>query len=288
MRQRFSILVLVLTPVLVAACSSGSPEELGGESGRGTYAERYLDYFLGSVGGEDAMELEETLFNEIQNRIVVCMKAEGFDYYPGADIGSVYGTAFSFDNEEEARSHGFGIVASYRELAESPPPNRNDDYLMALDPAARQAYGEAIDGDPEVPDDGCWGTAERDARESLGIASLVAAVDSDFYNEVLADPRMVDAEQEWVACVRATGFDTDAANLLELTAEFHQEFLAIVGPEAAVVGSGQTVLDSPAVAAFEAKEIEAALATLPCNQKRNEILATVQRELLTTYAGSDS
>ncbi len=235
-----------------------------------------MDYSLGTVGGDDAAELEERLFNEIQNRIAQCMKAEGFTYHPAVDIRSWYGTSFSFTTEQEATTHGFGIVAGAQEMALPPPLNRNDEYVMALDPAAQQAYSDAIDGDPSIPDDGCLGTAEHEAMESLGIADLVAATDSDFHHEVLADPRMISAEQEWVACVRKAGFDTNAANLSEFTAEFEKEFQDIVGP-----GNPQPDLDSPAVAAFQAKEIEAAIATLSCNQKRNEVLAEVERDILT-------
>ncbi len=274
--------VWLVASLMATGCSSSSEPESVNDSAPASFAERYLAYTLGTADTDEAAQVEQRLFNEIQNSIAACMKAEGFTYHPAVGIESVHGTTFSFTTEEEARAHGFGIVAAAREAAMPIPPNENDEYLMALDPAAQQAYGDAMDGDPYVPDDGCVGMAEQQAMEHLGIADLVAATGADFYEKVESDPRMVGAEQDWVACVRAEGFDTNATTMLEFVNEFVQEFQTIAGP-----ANPDADLNSPEVAAFQTKEIEAALATLPCNQKRNEVLANVERELLTTETGSN-
>ncbi len=189
------------------------------------------------------------------------MEQRGFDY-PAQINKSTPPLATDIGNRDWVASYGFGISTLPPPSAASSDPLA--DYVLSLPDASRRAFSEALGAEDT---EGCLRQGDREAREELGIAD----VDERFslMPSPLEDPRMQEAEAEWRECVSAVGVASN--DLLELIGSFSTRLTESASAPAAL-------------SALQKDEITTAVATFDCNAARNEVLATVTRDLLVSQS----
>lgn len=239
-----------------AAASEDQPETL----------DEYLGYDFDDPGAAAARD--EEYRRRAEEMVARCMAAEGFEYVPA--IRPVSSSNYeAYDVEEYVREEGFGITTWYgREsvfAAESDSwVNPNTAIVDSLSDSEKAVYYTVLNGAPtERSDAGGLGTA-------VGVAAEVEAgsegepVVNDAYgggctgaayreiygkqNEVLeqilpdleemwqgfeADPRHLQAEEDWRACMADRGHRYDNIDQMyeEIYEDFDARLDAIVGAD---------------------------------------------------------
>lgn len=255
-----------LLPVLIAALMWGTAG-----CGNATVSEpqeslstRYSQYIAGGLDSAETAEVEAIIFNEIQNEIAICMLSEGFEYVPEDDPTRFVTPPRAFFTAEDVEAHGFGIVASFRDLENATGIGINDIYVRDLDDANQQAYFDALEGETVGPQaGGCIGEAQATAFETLGISKINDLQAQGVLANVDENPLLVAADQEWRSCVSDLGISTGASSLPDYLVNLDDEFEAI------------DKSDEAAVQEFQDREIELASLMLDCNAKRNDVLVAV-------------
>jgi hypothetical protein len=205
---------------------------------------------------------------EIQEAIRACMAEAGFEYTPVDQTGSV--TVYDEQDEEErVRREGFGITTWHGELGESIQaaiPDEEEEFhdpnwdrVEAMSESEQQAYYEALHGseeeqrenatievDPETGEEigwsnvgfggGCDGEAHEAAYGGDGGQDLWEELQPAFdemYARVEADPRMVEHNAAWSACMAEAGFDHASAQQMHETVfeDFEARLEEILGPD---------------------------------------------------------
>lgn len=333
MRRLTGLLVVVL---VVGACSPGSPAVGNGNEAN---AESLADFF--GYGGDPADQ--QARFQEqeakLQETIRACMVDQGFEYIP-VDYGEEVFFEFDEQSEEErVREQGFGITTYFGNeeefFLEGPPEEQifvdpNDEIVQAMSESEQQAYYEALHGnfedeeltiDPDTGEEyyegfggGCYGQA---SEEIYGGGADVEALFQEIEPQmeemgarVQADPRMVELNQKWAACMSDRGYEfQDQVEMYTTVFEDFQKRLdAIVGPgggyadpfdgwteeeinrffeekseeeiEAFFVEFEQPVsdYDEAALAALQQEEIDLAVADFECRGDFMETMLEIQRE----------
>jgi len=223
----------IVMAVLAAACGPMTGEEAEGE-----------ELSLGGFGyGPSADVNPRAMEIEAQEKIAACMKAQGWEYTPYVNPAVLGGLELSdYDEEKYRKTHGFGIateVLRFKESVKSRDPldDPNAEITQAMSEEERAAYEAALYGDRvEEPsedelevmtdeervelaerrkgaDDGCFGEAWRQVLPDDSFREEFGGALDDAYERAATDPRLVEAEADWSACMakRGHGFGTPAA-----------------------------------------------------------------------------
>jgi hypothetical protein len=234
-------------PVVLAACSSGGGG--GGSAGAdpaasgsaGTGAEPGADEepqpspieeFMGwDVRRPTEMSEEDVQRNrEVEDRIVECMGAEGFEYIaqdPSADPAGL-SELDALPPDEFAAQYGYGITTIDREAAfdRAREADPNTAIVDGLSEAARRQYNEALNGAEQTaakfgeppPSEaeaearpGCRGQAEEavfGSQEKPPLPADLEAVRREIDalgDQVRSDPRVDAAAAAWADCMATAG-----------------------------------------------------------------------------------
>ena len=213
------VAVVGAAALLVAGCGDGN-----GDVGE----PQTLESFLGFDGDAAEMQAQaEAQQREMEEAIAACMAEEGFEYVP-RDTGAVFAQLEAdprqqLSEEEFREQYGYGISTIDRSemmVAPDPDDDPNHQIQQDMDEAEREAYQRALHGEPPEfdpdadPDDmvfepgGCQGEAMEEVQG--GQVAVFQELQSEFMElqqRIESDPRMVDAMQEWQACMREAGYD---------------------------------------------------------------------------------
>ena len=251
-----------------------------------------------------------------QELIRTCMAEEGFDYTPMTPPEESF-EVWSPENEEErVRTQGFGITTWYGnedqfdEGVEWEDPNQ--EMIDAMSETERTAYYEALWGSEEEQMEGAttevdpetgeeyqvtegWGAGcEGEASEAVyGDQAAVDELWQDLspemdamYERIQADPRIVEFEETWSACVAGAGFEYESREDMynEIFEDFQARFDEIVGPNGGYVDPFEGWTEEEIQAFFDEKtqdEIDAFFEEAQSVTDENidqEALAALQQE----------
>lgn len=197
MTARLSLLGLVVMVVLAAYGEQVSDAPAADQ-------EETLADFLGLPfsplsGPPDDPEAVREQFTRIEESIQQCMADQGFEYQPEIPPDSAFTPELS--EEERVRTYGFGITTWYgredesHELDEWVDPNQ--EMVEALSDSDRYAWIEALEG--------CvYGWSVE--IEEIWVREIADAFDAT-WEQFHADPRLVEADREWAACMTEAGYE---------------------------------------------------------------------------------
>jgi len=345
--RRGKTLVAVLTFVL-AACGGGGAAgsettEAGAEEVNGE--ESMADFF--GYGAEDP-EAAEVEYREqearIQEAIRLCMVEVGFEYQPMLPPEGSFGFVDDTDEEERVRTQGFGITTWYGNEETTATTavgeewvDPNQEMLDAMSDSEREAWYAALYGteeeqmegsqtevDPETGEEytvmeghgaGCQGEAyeaeygDQSASQELW-EELNPAMEA-MYEQVQADPRLIELDQEWSGCMAEAGFEYESPSAMgeAIYQDLQTRFDAIVGPNGGYADpmegwtseeidaffaektqeeieaffkeaeqSSQDNVDMEALAALQQEEIDLAVADFECRGDYYEVYQEVAED----------
>jgi hypothetical protein len=266
--RRWMTLVAVLAFVF-AACGGGggsdaATTEVGAEDDDGV--ESMADFF--GYANEDP-EAAEAQFREqearIQEAIRQCMVAVGFEYQPMVQPEGSFTVFDELDEEERVRTQGFGITTWYGNEETTATTvvgeewvDPNQEMLDAMSDSEREAWYAALWGteeeqmegatteiDPVTGEEytvtdgfgaGCQGEAnEAEYGDQSQVQDLWEGLNpamEAMYQQVQADPRLVELDQEWSACMAAAGHEYESPSQMSesIYLDLQTRFDAIVGP----------------------------------------------------------
>ncbi len=238
------------------------------------------------------VELEETLGfssdgilerqSRVENRIRECMRAQGFEYTPVdpfAQQQALTGKA-RLSEEEFIEQFGYGISTLLGRATEQADPNaRIRRSLSATDGAA---YDRALWGDnrgatfADAVDSGHFGElggCTKEASEAIFgggpvLTALVTKLD-ELDDSILADQRMVRAEEKWSRCMAQRGFRYGDPGDIEGDVEkrFTDIFGVGVRPGATAPPDPGTSYDRAALAELRRDEVRVATADHECEKQ---------------------
>lgn len=225
------------------------------------------------------------------------MRLEGFDYFPRRadsdkridDLGSDLSPA------RYAEEFGFGIGRALI-TGVAVGNSKEEEYLQFLNPTEREAYMIALNGeqalDPPGADvteiGGCRGEAVASVAKPVWFrhADWLESSSKKYYDRLVADPRIIALNQEWTSCMQQAGFDA-WSSVDDLSDSLSEEFGKLwdsFRPTKAF-NSGEEFLEAldeesaAAYAAFQAKEIELAVAAHKCSIINKETEIAIMNEL---------
>lgn len=260
----------VVVALAASACGGGgstgesagvAPDETAttGDTAPAAGDEETLADFFGWPTGDDpeAAQAEfEAQEARVQELVRACMVDQGFEYIPAVPPQGSF--AVMSDSEEEfVREQGFGITTWYgREDLNQPTEGTewvdpNQAVVEAMSDSEREAYYEALygppdQGEPQVDEEtgetiymmegfgaGCMGQAQEEAfgNQNALWEEMQPELD-EMWQRITADPRMVEANETWSACMADRGFDYPTPEGMYETVyeDFQKRFEEIVGP----------------------------------------------------------
>jgi hypothetical protein len=226
--------------------SSGDESSGSGEIDLGEDGELSLDDFMPGARAFDEDTDWRSEEMQIQQQIADCMAAEGFEYIPfvPSDVGG--GFVFDESDEEEyVKTYGFGIatwVLEQEQYSEENDPWANDpnrEIVEAMDEFEREEYYRILyGGEPEIIEntppeeidamsdeermeffdeayanwmpDGCESRAYEEAYGGEADMAFWEEFGQDFedlWSRAESDPRIVEAQAGWSACMAERGQD---------------------------------------------------------------------------------
>ena len=312
-----------LAAFVIAACGGGGaadPEGTGTTADDGV--ETMADFFGYGTDDPEAAEAEYRAQEaRIQEAIRACMAKAGFEYQPMVPPEDSFMVGEDWDEEEWVRTQGFGISTWYgnEEDTTSDVPERaeewvdpNQEMLDAMSESEQTAWYEALYGteeenmegatteiDPETGEEytmttgygaGCNGEAyEAEYGETAATDELWQEINpamEAMYQQVQADPRIVELDQEWSACMADAGYEYESMSAMQeaVYTDFQARFDEIVGPNGGFADPFADWTQAEIDAFFEEKsqeEIDAFFAEAEQASRENvdmEALAALQQE----------
>lgn len=269
------LLTIAAAVTLLTACGTGGGTSGDGDDGaaegdtsttsaeQDSGGEETLADFFG-YGSDDPEEAQARFRDEEARRqelIRACMAEEGFDYTPVMPPDSSFQAFGPGDEEEMARTQGFGITTWYgneeqfeqdmewedpnQEMIESMSDSERDAYYEALHGTEEeQMEGSTTETDPETGEEmtviegfgaGCEGEASEevygDQSETQELWEELQPEMEALNERIEADPRMVEYNEEWSACMAEAGFEYESRQQMfeSIFEEFQQRLDEIVG-----------------------------------------------------------
>lgn len=215
-----------------------------------------LSEFFGWGDGSDPAATEAEWRDQevrIQESIRQCMAEQGFEYQPmlPPERGVVV-DAGGESHEEWVEEHGFGVTTWFGNEEEFEDEgvaweDPNQEMLDAMSEAERQAWYEALYGteeeqmaDTTVTIDeetgetiyystgfgaGCQGQAyEAEYGKSQELWEELNPAMEEMWQRIEADPRVVEANENWAACMQEAGYEVTTRN--EMYETVYQDFQA--------------------------------------------------------------
>jgi len=264
------LLTTIATMMVLVSCGQGGGTTDGAADGPSTSVgdastgEDSLADFLG-YGTEDPEQAQAQYMDEEARRqelIRGCMAEEGFDYTPVMPPEDSFQAWNPEDEEEMVRTQGFGITTWYGNEDSFDPgiewEDPNQEMVEAMSETEREAFYAALYGseeeqmegsvteiDPETGEEmtyyegfgfGCEGEASEeiwgDQSQTQDLWEELSPEMDAMYQRVEADPRVVELNEEWSACMADAGFEFESRNQMYETVfeDFQQRFDEIVGP----------------------------------------------------------
>jgi hypothetical protein len=213
----------VALTLILAACGGGGDEPAAdlNDPTQGPLAK--LLGFDVSPADQRAKELE------VQQVLVECMKAEGWEYQP-VDYSSM-GGGFSEEYEEQisdpeayGEKYGYGVVRGYElqpDFDGGDFEDPNADYMNSLSMAEQQEYNAALYGEqsfvesdaidseepaefvmPSLEEQGCYGTAQLEVygESPLNDPDMQERLD-ELFEDTESDPAITEAYESWASCM---------------------------------------------------------------------------------------
>lgn len=300
------LLRMIAIVTLLAACGQGggtSTEESSDDdatttsessSSEQTDGEESLGAFFGWES--DNPEEDQARWRDEEARrqeaIRACMAEEGFDYIPVQQPEESYQVWGPENEEEMARTQGFGISTWYgnedqftEEAVEWEDPNQET--VEAMSESEREAYYEALYGseeeqmegatteiDPDTGEEyttfegsyygaGCDGQASEeiwgDQSQGEDLWQELEPEMTAMYERVQADPRIVALDEEWSECMADAGYEYESQNQMyetiyeETPGSLQARFNEIVGPNGGWVDPMEGWTEEEMEAFFEEK-----------------------------------
>ncbi|HEX8159129.1 MAG TPA: hypothetical protein VF526_17220 [Solirubrobacteraceae bacterium] len=255
--------------VLLAGCGSDPPPKKTSEVGGSI--EDQLGFTRKGITAAQA---------KVENRIAACMKEQGFEYVPAdpvAQQAALTGKPNMSDLEFE-QQFGYGISTLYGRG--NPQSDPNEKIRASLSGPDKTAYEQALTGGK--PDQtffnavdagdfsqlgGCTKTATDEAFGGTELLGTLQRKLDELDDSILADQRMVKANEAWTACMRtATGSSYEDSEAIE--SEIRTAFEKIV-PGAVAPGqvAAEGSYDKAALAALQHREVDLANKDLECEKK---------------------
>ena len=214
MTSRLVVCAAVALLVLSSCTQTPSPETPVGPD----QARSLADYLL----PQD--EVSDRPSEQLDDLIAACMAAAGFEYL-ASDPLEPGSTAY-------LARYGYGIVTPVVEglevqaddasIAESRPSEERIAYEEALwgasfDPASLPTDDDGLPIYPDFEEQGCDGRARSKliadgplpSAELVDVEAELTALLQGLDEEVRADPRVVQLEDEWSVCMKGEGYDFD-------------------------------------------------------------------------------
>lgn len=314
-------MTLVAVVALLVACGGGGGGAGDSEPEPTDGGEETMADFFGY--GTDDPEAAEAEFRDQEARVQEatrqCMAEAGFEYQPMVQPEGSFTMVDDMDEEERVRTQGFGITTWYgnEETTNTTVGGEewvdpNQEMLDAMSESEMEAWYAALYGteeeqmegsktevDPETGEEytvmegygaGCQGEASAaeygDQSKGQDLwEELNPAMDA-MYQQVQADPRIVELDQEWSACMAGAGFEYESMTKMQETMyeDFQARFEEIVGPDGGYADPFADWTQEEIDAFFEEKtqeEIDAFFAEAE-NATRDDIdmeaLAALQQE----------
>lgn len=297
-RVRKSVAALGLAALVMAGCGDGDEQE-----------PQTLQSFMGFDGDPAEMQAQaEAQQREMEEAIAACMAEEGFEYVP-RDTAGMFSQVEDHPrqqlSEEEFREqYGYGISTidpSEMMVAPDPDDDPNLQIQQEMDEAEREAYQMALHGEPREfdpdadPEDmvfepqGCQGEAMEEVQG--GQMAVFQELQSEFMElqqRIESDPRMVEALQDWQACMREAGYDYSERfepqnELFERMNELQQAAFEDVDPtEVDPDDPPEPDIDPDALEELQEDELAVAAAEGACT---DEHLADIELEVRAEHEG---
>ena len=297
------IYIVVLATILMSSCSEHNPDETQGRTLPGALLREAAG--LPDTVSEEIRTTAE-YYNNIEDAIFICMRLEGFNYFPRRVDGDKRVDALGFDlpSARYAEEFGFGIARGFI-TGFAVANDKEKEYLQAFNHKEREAYMIALNGeqalDPPgteiIEIGGCQGEARTTVEkpEWFKHANWLEASFNEYYDRLMADPRIIAIDQEWTSCMQHAGHDVwgsddDLRDSLieefgELSTNFRptrpfnsgEEFLEALDEESAAE-----------YAAFQAKEIELATAAHTCSMVNEKTVNSIMNELQAKILSTDA
>jgi hypothetical protein len=287
--------VLVLALGLVAAgCGGDSGSGSSGEASDGKA--QTVDETGRKLPGTKEFGLTEEQFashvEKVQTLIAECMTQAGFEYVP-ADVETIELAQSAvrvepgYTREEYKKRWGYGVSTRFDNVVkeiELGPQNLR--YIEGLSEADRAAYERTLYG--EDPDATFAFTFDEEDFSSTGGCTR-KAVEQVFTKEQLSenyqhpkdilienDPRVIEANANWVACMQSHGYDgyLDQDEIIE---EFEERLDALVGDQDPRTLTGAKL---QSLKEMQREEIAISLADLDCQIKHvDSVIREVEIEI---------
>lgn len=332
------VLVLVTIFAFVACGGSGGSNAEGDTATTAAAELESLASFLGYPSGDDpeaAQVFYEAQEQDLQELIRDCMVEQGFEYVPFV-YPQPEGAFGPFDQVEYAREQGFGITTWYgnEELQSTTTGvevvDPNQEIVSAMSESESTAYYEALygppdQGTPEVDEStgetiyvqegfgaGCQGQASEAIYGGQNRAYEEMSTElEDMYTRMQADPRITEANTEWVSCMSDRGHEYESLEKMyeSVYEDFQKRFEAIVGPNGGYVDplagmseaeiealfadmtdeeinafyqqaqeETESDIDQEALTALQQEEKELAVAAAECSVDLNELYMELSKE----------
>ncbi len=288
----------VVAAAALALTGCGSDDD-----GDATSPESLAGFLGGDMDQEQLMAQAQAEQREIEEAIAECMAEEGFEYIPSdlGDLPASFELREELSEEEFRAEYGYGISTLDAELFMG--PDAADDPNLAIqeemDDAEREAYERALsgemaefdpDGDPDemvFEPGGCQGEAFDEVQgERMEVFQELQPAFMELEERIQSDPRVVEAEQEWQACMQEAGYDfterfEPQGEIFEALNELQEQAFGALDPgEIDPAQPPQPELDPDALAELQERELELAAAEGACT---DEHLAEVDEEIRQEY-----
>jgi hypothetical protein len=236
---------------------------------------------------QDSMLAREA---KVQEKIRICMKAEGFDYIPEDPSQSRMQFKAGPDSESPAtlRKEGYGITNMPKRVSEpagAGGDNPNDAIREALSESDKEAYDIALFGQHEKREEGdrgavivrrqvggkgggpetepgCAGKAQRQVPG--GPEQFIDAMD-ELKERIGTDARMVAVEREWRECMTESGYDWDTPG--KIRDYLFGKLEAALGGEDGEIHFDADMASNAAVTALHQEELTIAKADADCREE---------------------
>lgn len=269
------IAIVVTTGVIAAACGGGASQDANLQG---------LDEQVGFDGSTVVVRQIRA-----ENLIRDCMRSQGFDYVPVdpvAQQAALVGSQGLSKDDFEAQ-FGYGITTLYEQRLQQAAAGPNEVVRSALSEADRAAYDRTLYGDDPTAtfavalDTGEFnrlgGCVKQATEEVFGGADLLYGLTDkldQLDEQILADPRMVKAVEQWSGCMRNAGYELQ--NPDEVDVVLQRKLEEIVGP----LDNQKSDYDRAALAALQREEVAMVTADLTCEDKH---ISTVEDKVQTEY-----
>ena len=291
-----------------------------------------LDQYLAPIWGTNVSPDEAAQRANAENArreelIAQCMHEAGFEYTPNPAVitptpETSADSIWRPDDRAWVEEFGYAAIVSPwtdlgrgEELGEAAvaniPQDPNQEFMNSLSETERQAYINALWGEPieiSMEEDanltmedrfammGCWGFAQgqlQTARPSDLVASdefapLFEAM-SEMYNSVYQRPEWIEIDRDWANCMADRGHpginnqNEAQQGIFDDLNAFWQQWDWEANPQA------PTISTSPELAAIHQRELAMAITDFECReavnyrQRQNDVMTTVEQQFINDH-----